>query len=77
MKTRDHVPMCSNCKRGRLIPLTNDVICPIKGVVSATYKCKKYSFNLFLIKPKRRRTLDTSDFDYSDFSISDIEKNDA
>lgn len=71
MKANDQLPMCSNCKRGKLIPLTNDVICPIHGVVSTNFKCKKYSYNLFLHKPKRKRMLNTADFTQADFSLSD------
>ena len=69
--SKNEVPMCCNCKRGRAIPLTEDVICPIKGVVSASYQCKKYSFNLFLIKSKRRRALNTQEYSQTDFSISE------
>lgn len=71
--TSDQIPMCCNCKRGRLIPLTTDVICPIKGVVSANYLCRKYSFNFFLKKPKRKRYINTEEFDFDDFSIIDTE----
>ncbi len=69
--SKNQVPMCCNCKRGRVIPLTKDVICPIKGVVSASYHCKKYSFNIFLIKSKRKRAIDKEEFSQSDFSISE------
>ncbi len=73
MKAKDQVPMCCNCKRGRLIPLTNDVICPIKGVVAASYSCKKYSYNLFLKKPKRKRVINPDEFSEKDFSIAEAE----
>ncbi|MBZ4645121.1 MAG: hypothetical protein JG777_610 [Clostridia bacterium] len=73
MKAKDQIPMCCNCKRGRRIPLTNDILCPIHGVVSGSYACKKYSYNFFLKKPKRRRSINTGEFSFSDFSIVDME----
>ncbi len=71
MKANEQMPMCCNCKRGRNIPLTEEVICPIKGVVSSNYSCKKYEYNLFLIKSKRKRKINPDEFTYSDFSIAE------
>ncbi len=73
MKAKEQLPKCSNCKRGRSIPLTNDVICPIKGVVSANYSCKRYAYDVFLLKSKRKRTLNTGDFSHGDFSITNMD----
>jgi hypothetical protein len=71
MKANEQIPMCCNCKRGRSIPLTDDVVCPLKGVVASNYSCKKYEYNLFLIKSKRKRKINLDEFAYSDFSITD------
>jgi|LSQX01.1.fsa_nt_gb hypothetical protein len=71
MKATDQMPMCCNCKRATPIPLTPDVLCKIYGVVSANYSCKKYSYNYFLQKPKRKRNIDKNAFCADDFSIED------
>ena len=68
---KDQVPMCCNCKRGRQIPLTSEVICPLEGVVSSSYLCKKYSYDWFLKKSRRKRNINTDEFSYEDFSIID------
>lgn len=70
-KAADQIPMCCNCKWSMPIPLTTDVLCKIHGVVSSDYSCKKYSYNLFLKKPKRKRIVDTNAFCAEDFSIED------
>ncbi|NLY42588.1 MAG: hypothetical protein GX066_01145 [Clostridiaceae bacterium] len=71
MSTADRQPKCINCKRGKQIPLTSDVLCPFHGVVSVNYVCKRYSYNWFLSRPKRKRSINTSDFSLSSFSIVD------
>jgi len=69
MYSEDKIPMCCSCKHAKRIPLTDDMLCDIHGVVSSNYCCKKYSYNLFLIKSKRKRNLDFSQFSAEDFSI--------
>lgn len=69
--TSEQMPMCCNCKHGKRIPLTDEVICPFHGAVISSYSCKKYCYDLFLKKSKRRRGIDTNEFSHEDFSISD------
>ncbi|WHH58432.1 hypothetical protein [Petroclostridium sp. X23] len=71
--TSDQLPMCCNCKYATKIPLTDDVVCPIQGVVSSSYLCRKYSYDFFFKKPKRRRNINTEEFSFSDFSIVDVD----
>lgn len=39
MKTKD---TCDKCIKGTVISVNNDILCPIKGVVSSDYSCPKF-----------------------------------
>lgn len=69
MNMEVQIPMCCNCKHARQIPLTSDMLCEIHGVVTSDYCCKKYTYNLFLIKSKRKRNINFEEFSAEDFSI--------
>ena len=69
--TSDQIPMCCNCKRARPVPLSNDVLCQLSGVVAEDYLCKKYEYNIFLKRPKRKRGLNVDDYSEEDFAIID------
>lgn len=65
----EQIPMCSTCKWGKIMPVINEVLCPFYGVVASDFSCKNYSYNLFLIKSKRKRNINPDDFTHDDFSI--------
>ena len=43
---------CSNCINGKSVIVNNDVLCPIKGVVSADYVCKMHKFMPLILQTK-------------------------
>lgn len=69
MYSKDISKMCANCQKGTAIPLTNDVMCEIRGVVPYNYLCKKYKYDIFTKKLRRRRDISGESFKAQDFSI--------
>lgn len=59
---------CALCQKAELIPGTNQVLCEKYGVVEYNYVCKKYKYDIFKKKVRRRGALDTN-YSEEDFSI--------
>jgi hypothetical protein len=41
-----HNKSCSNCIKGKILPINDDIFCPEKGIVSHDYVCSKHKLNL-------------------------------
>lgn len=59
---------CALCQFGQPIPDTLEVLCKKYGVVEYNYVCKKYKYDIFKKKVKRKRDADMG-FGEEDFSI--------
>lgn len=60
---------CALCRHSKKIDGKElEVVCEKKGVVSSTYVCKKFKYDIFKKKVRRRKPLDT-DYSPEDFSI--------
>jgi hypothetical protein len=52
--SKDITPVCAYCEHGRQIMSTDDVICEKKGIVKASYGCRKFRYTpLKRIPPKK------------------------
>jgi hypothetical protein len=60
---------CRFCKNGTYIKISREVFCKHSGVVRQKHICKKYEFDPFKVKIKRKRVMDVSKFSAEDFSI--------
>ncbi len=60
---------CASCRFAKQVVLTGDYMCEKRGLVKPDFVCKKYSYNVFLKHPPRRRGIDTSKYSPDDFSI--------
>lgn len=40
--SKDITPVCAYCEHGRQIMSTDDVICEKKGIVKASYGCRRF-----------------------------------
>lgn len=58
-------PMCAYCLHGRLMMGGRDVLCALKGVVSADYRCRKFNYDPVSRQVKRRRLPDAKGLDFS------------
>lgn len=67
---------CKYCIKGMFIPLTNDVLCRIKGVVSSNYVCSKFK-EVPSVKTPRQLNYKCIDCKYFTQSISLSEDNSA
>ena len=65
---KDIDPMCAYCKRGSRMNRQN-VVCTKKGVVSATYHCRSFSYDPFKREPSRPIALETSRLKEEDFRL--------
>ena len=68
MYATDIEPKCALCQKGEVLPGTREVICEKYGVVPYDYVCKKYKYDIFKKKVRRKNSLD-SQFSEEDFSI--------
>ncbi len=68
MYANDIAPKCATCQRGRVVAHTTDVVCELYGVVAYDYSCKKYRYDVFTKKLRRKKANEKS-FDPSDFSL--------
>lgn len=59
---------CALCQFGELIPETLEVLCKKYGVVDYDYVCKKYKYDIFKKKVKRKRDIGEG-YSEEDFSI--------
>lgn len=59
---------CATCQFGTPLEGTMDVMCIKYGVMPYNYICKKYKYDIFKKKIKRKKSLDTN-FTPEDFSI--------
>ena len=59
---------CALCQFGEPIPETLEVLCKKYGVVEYNYVCKKYKYDIFKKKVKRKKDIDTG-YSEEDFSI--------
>ncbi|NLD49881.1 MAG: hypothetical protein GX660_22285 [Clostridiaceae bacterium] len=59
---------CSNCLKGTVITINNDILCIVKGVVSCDYVCSKHRF-MPAVKSGRKRI--NSCIDCENFIIFD------
>ncbi len=59
---------CTTCQFGNLVVGTLDVMCIKYGIVPHDYICKKYKYDIFKKKVKRRKPVD-KEFESEDFSI--------
>ena len=57
MKSRDERSdrICKYCERSTEIPLTGNMLCPTKGIVSYDFVCSKFKYDPFKRIPKRAR----------------------
>ena len=68
MYSTDIEPKCALCQKGEVIPGTREVLCDKYGVVPYDYVCKKYKYDIF--KKKVRRKNDLNDiYSEEDFLI--------
>lgn len=68
MYSDDIEKKCALCQKGKPIPDTLDVLCEKYGVVPYNYVCKKYKYDVFKRKVKRRKEID-AEYSAEDFSI--------
>lgn len=59
---------CSNCIKGRMIPVLEDILCYQKGIVSKEYVCSKHKYNLLL----KLKEGDTKCIDCEHFVVSTL-----
>ena len=60
-------PACEYCQFGKPAPDGETVLCPRKGVVAKSFKCRKYKYDIMKRVPKKAPKLQS--FDKEDFSI--------
>lgn len=48
----DHTPSCALCARCRPAPTENEMLCMIRGVVSADQVCKRFRYDPFKREPR-------------------------
>lgn len=60
---------CALCRYSKkIIGVDREVICEKKGVVASNYVCKKFKYDIFKKKVRRRKPIDTN-YSAEDFSI--------
>lgn len=60
---------CASCRFAKPVLLTGDCICEKRGLVKSDFVCKKYSYNVFLKHPSKRRKIKPTKYTADDFSI--------
>ncbi len=68
MYSPDIEPKCALCQMGEPLPGNKEVVCDKYGVVPYDYVCKKYKYDIFKKKVRRKNGLD-GQFSDDDFSI--------
>lgn len=68
MYAKDIEPKCALCQMGEPIPDTLDVLCKKYGVVPYDHSCKKFKYDIFKKKVRRRAPVDAG-YSAEDFSI--------
>ena len=68
MYSPDIEKKCATCQFGTLVEGTLDVMCKKKGMVAHNFICKKYKYDIFKKKVRRKKALDNQ-FTAEDFSI--------
>ena len=63
------VKLCRTCAKATVISITGDYLCVKRGIVKHDNVCKKYKLNESLPRPSKRRLIDTSKFDASEFKV--------
>lgn len=58
-------PMCSYCFHGQVLEDSGDILCSYKGVVSADYRCRKFSYDPFARKVPQRKRPTAAGLDFS------------
>jgi len=69
MYAKDIETKCANCVHGE--PMTHkelEIICEYNGIVAYNYTCRKFKYDVFKKKIRRKNGLDTP-FTADDFSI--------
>ena len=61
-------PICYYCVYAKAISGTDDMLCEKKGVVSETYTCKKFTYDVRKRKVQRRSAIG-SGFKPEDFAL--------
>ncbi|MCR4436205.1 MAG: hypothetical protein QHH06_10535 [Clostridiales bacterium] len=58
------IKFCSNCSKGKRIPINNDILCKEKGVVSSNYVCAHHEFSASSdpLKDARCRCIECENF---------------
>lgn len=67
--SKDNAEICALCEYGTQLQNVNHVLCRKKGVVMATYKCRKFSYDPLKREPKRLSVIN-SGYTPDDFSIT-------
>lgn len=68
MYSNDVEEKCALCQKGEPIPGTLDVLCEKYGVVAYNHVCKKFKYDIFKKKVKRRPSINQG-YCADDFSI--------
>ena len=63
------VKLCRTCAKSTELEFAGDYLCEKFGIVKSDSVCKKYKLNEFLPRPTKRRMIDATKFDGSDFSV--------
>ena len=69
MFSKDNAQVCALCEHGTQLQNVNHVLCRKKGVVLATYRCRKFAYDPLKREPKRISVLN-SGYTPEDFSIT-------
>lgn len=52
--SKDITPVCAYCEHGHRIVSTDDIVCAKKGIVKASYGCRKFRYTpLKRVPPKK------------------------
>ena len=64
----DYEKNCRNCIYKTTLTVNNDIFCKYKGIVSPEFLCRKFHYDVFTVKHKKKRVLDTA-FKEEDFEL--------
>ena len=63
------VPMCAYCSKGEMSTDKKNVLCTKKGIVDASYSCRRFKYDPLLRVPKIPQEIEK--FTMEDFKIED------
>ena len=63
------VPMCAYCAKGEMSTDKKNVLCTKKGIVDASYSCRRFKYDPLLRVPKIPQEIEK--FTMEDFKIED------